>query len=81
MAIYAALLVLLWFYCDDMLEPFALSVSSGENEWMVMALGWEIVPEIWPVILLMVVASSAVTFYLTRHFSREKKNSSCRERC
>jgi hypothetical protein len=71
MAIYAALMALLLIYSDYMLEQYALSASSGENEWMVVALGWEIIPTIWPVILLMVVASSAVTFFVVRRLGRK----------
>ncbi len=72
MAIYAALMVLLWIYSDYMLEQYALSTPSGANEWTVVALGWEMLPTIWPVILLMVVASSAVTFFLVRLLGTKK---------
>jgi hypothetical protein len=72
MAIYAALMALLWIYSDYMLEQYALSASSGANEWTVVALGWEMLPIIWPVLLLMVVASSAVTFFVVRWSGRER---------
>jgi hypothetical protein len=70
MAIYVALMALLWIYSDDMLEQYALSTSSGTNEWTVVALGWEILPAIWPVVLLIVVASSAGTFYVSRRLNK-----------
>lgn len=71
MAIYAALVALLWIYSDYMLEQYALSISSGADEWTVVALGWEMLPAIWPVLLLMVVASSAVTFVVIRRLGRK----------
>ncbi len=67
MAIYATFLVLLWVYSDYMLDQYALSVTSGAGEWVVIALGWEMLPVIWPALLLMVVASSAITFFVMRH--------------
>jgi len=66
MAIYAVLMVLLWVYSDYVLDQHALSVASGADEWVVIALGWEIIPTIWPAILFVVVASSAVTFFVVR---------------
>lgn len=65
-AIYAALLALLLFYSDYALEQYGLSTASGENGWMVVAIGWEILPSIWPAILLMMVAASAVTLFVSR---------------
>ena len=53
-------------------EQYALSASSGANEWTVVALGWEMLAVIWPAILLMVVASSAVTLFVTRWSGRGK---------
>ncbi len=69
LAIYGALLALLWFYSDYALEQYALSTPSGENGWMVVAIGWEILPAIWPAIVLMMVAASAVTFFVVRRLS------------
>jgi hypothetical protein len=66
MAIYATFLVLLWVYSDYMLDQYALSVTSGAGEWVVIALGWEMLPVLWPALLLMVVASSAITFFVMR---------------
>lgn len=68
-AIYTGLIVLLLLYSDFTLESYALSTSSGGNEWMITALGWEIIPTIWPVILLTMVATSAVTFFIVRRSS------------
>jgi hypothetical protein len=68
-AIYTGLIVLLWLYSDFTLESYALSTSSGGNEWMTTALGWEIIPTIWPVILLAMVVASAVTFFIVRRKS------------
>jgi hypothetical protein len=69
--IFAALLALLWFYSDYHLEQYALSISSGEDQWIAVALGWEILPVIWPVILLMMTAASAVTLFVSRRLGRK----------
>jgi len=71
-AIYAALMLLLWIYSDSVLDQYALSASSGADEWTVIALGWEIIPAIWPAILFAVVASSAVTFFVLRRLGGNK---------
>lgn len=70
-AIYTALLALLLFYTDYVLEQYALSVSSGENDWIVTAIGWEILPAIWPALLLVMVAASAVTLFVSRRLARK----------
>lgn len=70
MAIYALLLALLLFYSDYMLEQYALAVPSGEGECMVVALGWEMLPAIWPALLLMMVAASAGTLFVSRRLGR-----------
>lgn len=70
-AIYAALLALLLLYADYQLEQYALSVSSSDGQWTVMALGWEILPTIWPALLLAMVAASAVTLLVSRSLSRK----------
>jgi hypothetical protein len=72
MAIYAALFALLLFYSDYLIEPYALSVNSGESQWMVVALGWEIVPLLWPVVLLLMVVSSAATLLLVRRLGPKR---------
>ncbi len=69
--IFAALLALLWFYSDYHLEQYALSISSGEEQWLVVALGWEMLPVIWPAILLMMTAASAITLFISRRVSRK----------
>jgi hypothetical protein len=74
MAIYAALFALLLFYSDYLIEPYALSVNTGESQWMVVALGWEMVPLLWPVVLLLMVVSSAVTLLLQRRFAARSGN-------
>lgn len=70
-AIYAILLALLLFYTDFYLEQYALSVSSSDEHWIVVALGWEIVPSLWPLLLLLMVASSAVTLFIARRTGKK----------
>lgn len=64
MAIYFALFALLLFYSDYVLEQYALSVSTAPQEWMVVAIGWEIVPLLWPLGLLLMIVSSGVTLFV-----------------
>jgi membrane protein implicated in regulation of membrane protease activity len=79
MAIYAALFALLLYYSDFLIEPFALSVQTGEGEWMVVALGWEMVPLLWPVMLLLMVAASGVTLLVARRLGTRPGGSNERE--
>ena len=74
-AIYALLFALALFYSDSILEQYALAVSGGENQWLTVALGWEMVLTLWPVFLLAMVAASALTFFISRSiFSNNKPN-------
>jgi hypothetical protein len=74
MAIYILLLGLLLYYSDYVLEQYALSVAGGEEQWMVVAIGWEMVPLIWPVALLLLIAGSATTLFLLRIFSPARRS-------
>jgi hypothetical protein len=78
-AIYAALFALLLYYSDYLIEPYALSLQTGGGEWMVVALGWEIVPQLWPVMLLLMVAASAMTLFLARRLGTRARRSSERD--
>ncbi len=70
MAIYAALLALLLYYSNVVVEQFALSVGTTEGEWMVAAIGWEMLPLLWPLLLLSMVVASAATLLIVRPLSR-----------
>ncbi len=73
--IYIALFALALIFSDSILEQYALSVLSGENQMLTVALGWEIIPALWPVFLLTMVLGSAVTFFVSRKiFSNDKPN-------
>lgn len=73
--IYISLFALAFIYSDNILEPYALAVSGGESQWLTVALGWEIIPALWPVFLLAMVLASAVTFFISRKlFSKGKPN-------
>ncbi len=71
-AISTALIALLWLYSDYMLEQYALSISTSGNQWAMVAIGWEIIPLIWPVLLMVVVAASAATFFVMRRHQGSK---------
>ena len=68
--IYISLTALLLLYSEYVLEQYALSVTAGDAQWTLVAIGWEIIPFIWPVIVLVMVAASAVTFLIMRKFQR-----------
>ena len=71
--IYAAIIVLSWLYCDSLLQTLALSTASGDGGWMTIALGWEIVPQLWPLLLLAAVLSSLLTFLVMRKLAARGK--------
>ena len=71
-AIYISLIALLLLYSDFVLEQYALSVTAGDAQWTLVAIGWEIIPFIWPAIVLAMVAASAVTFLIMRKFHKPK---------
>lgn len=72
-AIYAALFALLLFYSGYVMEQYALSISTAEKEWMVVALGWEMLPLLWPIGLLLMLVGSALTLFITRRLNRERE--------
>ncbi len=72
-AIYAALFALLLFYSNDLIEQYALSITTGGEEWMVVAIGWEMLPLLWPVGLLLLIMGSGLTLFITRHLNRNRE--------
>jgi hypothetical protein len=68
-AISAALIALLWIYSDYMLEQYALSISATGEQWTMLAIGWEIIPLMWPVLLMAMIAASAATIFVMRRLS------------
>ena len=72
--IYISLLVLALVYSESMVNEYALSVVSGDNQMLTVALGWEIVAVLWPLSLLAMVLGSAVTFFVSRKmYNRESR--------
>ncbi len=65
MAIYAALFGLFVYYSHSLIEQYSLATSSG-SEVMVVAVGWELVPLLWPVLVAAMLAASAVTVWVMR---------------
>lgn len=72
-AIYAALFALLLFYSGYVMEQYALSISTAEQEWMVVALGWEMLPLLWPIGMLLMLVGSALTLFITRRLTRKRE--------
>jgi hypothetical protein len=72
-AIYGALIVLFALFCDSLLEPLALSVANGEGGWVFVAQGWEMVSELWPLLLLAAVVSSFLSYLVMGRVNRRGK--------
>jgi len=64
-SIYFALMALFLYYSNFVIDQYALSISSGDGNWIAISLGWEIVPEIWPIFALVMLVSSALTLFVT----------------
>lgn len=64
--LYSLALAIALYFSDHLLEQYALSVMSENNQAMTVALGWEIVLELWPVFLLALVFGSMLTFFTLR---------------
>jgi hypothetical protein len=71
-AIYISLIALFIFYTDYNLSQYVLSTQSGDNQWISVALGWEIIPEIWPAFILVMAASSAFTLLISRRIQANR---------
>lgn len=64
--IYLALIGLFIFYSDFVLDQYALSAASGEGNWMIIAQSWELLPHLWPALVMAMLVSSAVTLFVAR---------------
>jgi hypothetical protein len=73
--IYLTLIGIFLFYSDAILDQHALFVSAGDNQWMIEAIGWELLPLLWPILVLAMVLASAFTFFLTRLWLKRKQAS------
>ncbi len=67
-AIYLALIGLFLFYSDYVLEQYMLAVPSGEQGKMVVAVGWEMVPLLWPIWVASMLLASALSVWITRRY-------------
>lgn len=65
-AIYLALIGLFLFYSDYIVSQYALALAPEGGEEMVVALGWEMVPHLWPLLVAAMVVASAVTLFVAR---------------
>lgn len=72
-AIFAILIALLFLYSDVIVQEHALTMRLNESDWMTVALGWEMVQVIWPVLLLAAVTGSALTYLAPRMIARLKQ--------
>ncbi len=74
-SIYAALIALFFYYSDFVVSGFILAVPTEESAMMSVAVGWEMVPQLWPLMVLAMVVSSALTLFVT--FKIQGRNKSC----
>lgn len=70
--IYFSLTGLLWLYADYVIKDYALSISAGDGQWTLVALGWEIFPILWPTLLMLMVIASAVTYFVMRGIDQQR---------
>ncbi len=63
---------LLLLYSDSLLDQYALVIPAGEGEWTVVALGWEILPWLWPLLLVVALLTFGITLFIARRFTRNK---------
>jgi membrane protein implicated in regulation of membrane protease activity len=74
-SIYAALIALFFYYSDFIISAFVLAVPTDGNSIMAIAVGWEMVSQLWPLVVLAMVVSSALTLYIT--FKIQGRNKTC----
>ncbi len=70
MGIYAALIALFIYYGNDVIGQYSLAVTGAGGEPMTVAVGWELVPHLWPVIVGAMLIASAVTVFAMRRLGR-----------
>lgn len=68
-AIYLALIGLFVFYSDYVVNQYALTVIQSSGETMVIAVGWEMVPALWPLLVAAMVVASAATLFVARRYA------------
>ncbi|MCG8427361.1 MAG: hypothetical protein MI754_08405 [Chromatiales bacterium] len=68
-AIYLVLIGLAFLYSDALIESLVLSQAADGQSAVAMALGWEIVPVLWPLFLLAMVVASAGTLFVSRRLA------------
>ncbi len=64
--IYLALIGLFLFYSDFVINQYVLSVPAGEQGMMAVAVGWEMVWPLWPVVIAAMLLASAASVWATR---------------
>ena len=72
-AIYLVLFALAFMYSESIIEPLGLTIQ-GDGEPMLIALGWEIVPAMWPLFALAMVLASGVTLFVSRRIQARGKS-------
>ena len=64
--LYTLLTTLLLIYSASVIEHYALAMVGDGGEWMIIAISWELLLDIWPILLFTAVLSSAVTTLILR---------------
>jgi hypothetical protein len=64
--IYGAFILTFAVFGHATVEQYGLAVPGGEGQWSVIALGWEMIPVLWPLFLLAAAVGSAATYLIVR---------------
>lgn len=64
--IYGALILTFGVYSDALLGQYVLATAAAQDQWTVVAMGWELVGVIWPLLVFVAILSSALTFSAIR---------------
>ena len=78
MVVLAVLIGLLLFYLDDHLSNWHLVEKLDEHSQVTLAIGWEMIPAFWPLIVVTVLVTLlAVMLYLKLTGKKSLGCSSC----
>jgi len=75
-AIFAILIALTFLYSDSIVEGLGITTKVNQDDWITIAIGWEMVEVIWPLLLLAAIVGSAVTYLVPRIIGATRRRNS-----